>query len=126
MRWRFFTLTAIIVVLSSCLPATAAQVSVGINIGTPPPCPYGYYDYAPYRCAPYGYYGPEWFNNGAFIGVGPWFHGPQGFYGHVDNRYDTRHGYRGPLPEKGDKAFNHFHGNEMHDGQGHVHHEDHH
>jgi len=22
-----------------------------------PTCPYGYYDYAPYACAPYGYYG---------------------------------------------------------------------
>jgi len=40
-----------------------------------PYCPYGYYDYAPYSCSPYGYYGPDWFNGGVFIGAGPWFHG---------------------------------------------------
>ena len=54
-------------------PTTAnAQVSIGINVGggPPPGCPYGYYDYAPYNCAPYGYYGPEWFNGGVFIGAG--------------------------------------------------------
>jgi hypothetical protein len=31
-----------------------AQVSVGVNIGPEPYCPYGYFDYAPYDCAPYG------------------------------------------------------------------------
>ena len=41
--------------------------------GYPPDCPYGYYNYAPYACAPYGYYGPGWFTNGLFIGVGPWY-----------------------------------------------------
>lgn len=51
-----------------------AQVS--INIGPEPVCPYGYYDFASYDCAPYGYYGPEWFSGGVFIGAGPWFHGP--------------------------------------------------
>ena len=30
-----------------------------------PSCPYGYYDFAPYDCAPYGYYGSEWFADGA-------------------------------------------------------------
>jgi len=29
----------------------------------------------PYACAPYGYYGPEWFSGGIFIGAGPWYHG---------------------------------------------------
>jgi len=38
-------------------PKTEAQIS--INIGAAPACPYGYYDYTPYNCAPYGYYGPE-------------------------------------------------------------------
>ena len=46
------------------------------NIGVAPVCPYGYFDYAPYDCAPYGYYGPDWFVGGIFIGAGPWFHGP--------------------------------------------------
>ena len=68
------------------------------KIGVAPVCPYGYFDYAPYDCAPYGYYGPDWFVGGIFIGACSWFHGPHGFYGHVDNRYDPHHGYRGPLP----------------------------
>ena len=103
-------------------PKADAQVS--INIGAAPACPYGYYDYAPYACAPYGYYGSEWFVGGVFIGAGPWFHGPAGFHGHVDNRFDINHGYRGPLPNRGDPAArrvdqnDHFRGNEMRDGHG--------
>jgi hypothetical protein len=96
----------------------AATASVDVNIGVAPACPYGYFDYAPYNCAPYGYYGPEWFNGGIFIGAGPWFHGSDGFFGHVDNRFDPHHGYRGPLPGHGDMPFNHFHGNEMRAGHG--------
>jgi hypothetical protein len=38
----------------------------------------------------------------------------------VDNRFDPHHGYHGPFPERGDRAFNHFHGNEMRDGLGHA------
>jgi hypothetical protein len=52
--------------------APVAQGQVVINIGVPPVCPYGYYDYAPYACAPVGYYGPGYFYNGIFLGVGPW------------------------------------------------------
>src|SRR5271169_4170006 len=61
--------------LTVSAPKANAQISVGINLGAAPACPYGYYDYAPYSCSPYGYYGPEWFSGGAFIGAGPWFHG---------------------------------------------------
>src|SRR4029077_17919138 len=39
----------------------------------PPVCPYGYFCYYPYACAPYGYWGPSYFADGVFIGVGPWF-----------------------------------------------------
>jgi hypothetical protein len=91
-----------------------------VNLGPAPYCPYGYFDYAPYDCAPYGYYGPDWFVGGVFIGAGPWFHGPHGFFGHVDNRFDPHHGYVGPLPARNDHAFAHFQGNEARDGQGHV------
>src|SRR3984957_8817144 len=98
--------------------AAPAQISVGIGVA--PACPYGYYDYAPYNCSPYGYYGPDWFNGGLFIGAGTWYHGRSGFYGHVDNRYDPRHGYNGPTPNRGEQPFNHFHGNEAHDFQGHI------
>jgi hypothetical protein len=99
---------------------TPGQVSIGVNIGAPPACPYGYFDYPPYDCAPYGYYGPDWFAGGVFIGAGPWFHGPRGFYGHVDNRYDPHHGYHGPLPDRGAQPFAHFHGNVAIDGHGQV------
>ncbi len=99
---------------------TPAQISVGVNLGPAPVCPYGYFDYAPYDCAPYGYYGPDWFTGGVFIGAGPWFHGHPGWYGHVDNRYDPRNGYHGPLPERGAQPFQHFQGNEARDGNGHI------
>jgi hypothetical protein len=52
------------------LPTANAQIS--INIGTPPVCSYGYYGYSPYACAPVGYYGPGYFYNGVFLGMGPW------------------------------------------------------
>ena len=115
---RFLALSAFSAALLSSAPVTPGQVSV--NIGVAPVCPYGYFDYAPYDCAPYGYYGPDWFTGGVFIGAGPWFHGPHGFYGHVDNRFDPHHGYTGPLPGRGEQAFNHFHANEGRDGQGHI------
>ena len=100
----------------------SAQVSVGIGIGEPPVCPYGYYEEPPYNCAPYGYYGPEWFSGGVFIGAGPWFHGPERFYGHVDHHFDYRHGYHGPMPSRGEHAVEHheeFRGKAMHDPHGH-------
>jgi hypothetical protein len=110
--------SALAVALVSSTPVAPAQISV--SIGAAPICPYGYFDYAPYNCAPYGFYGPDWFVGGVFIGAGPWFHGPHGFYGHVDNRYDPHHGYAGPFPERGEQPFTHFHPNEAHDGQGHI------
>ena len=117
-HWKTLSFSALAAVLSSC--ATLAPALVSINIGVAPVCPYGYFDYAPYDCAPYGYYGPDWFVGGVFLGAGPWFHGPHGFYGHVDNRYDPHHGYHGPLPGRGAQPFNHFNANEARDGQGHV------
>src|SRR6266700_3654938 len=74
------------------------------DVGAEPVCPYGYYDYYPYDCVPYGYYGPSFFINGVFIGVGPWYHsyygggtygggGYSGGYGGNDYRYEGR-GYR--------------------------------
>jgi hypothetical protein len=118
MRWKYVAVSALAAGLLGVVPVSSGQVS--ISIGEPPVCPYGYFDYAPYDCAPYGYYGPDWFVGGVFLGAGPWFHGPRGFYGHVDNRYDPHHGYHGPLPGRGAQAFNHFQGNEARDGRGHV------
>jgi hypothetical protein len=58
-----------------------AQVSFGVRIGptyglynAPPVCEYGFYPDYPFACAPYGYWGPEWFAGGVFIGAGPWNH----------------------------------------------------
>lgn len=110
---------------AAAVPEAEAQVS--INIGVAPQCPYGYYDVAPYGCAPSGYYGPQWFTGGVFIGAGPWFHGPANFRGTVNNRFDPRHGYRGPTPRRGERAqpsrrvsSAHFKGNEQRDGRGHA------
>ncbi len=79
-----------------------AQVRVGIGIGVgpgygPPVCEYGYYPYAPYDCAPYGYYGPTWFAGGVFIGAGPWYHGfGRPFYpGYGYYRGPIAHGFVG-------------------------------
>jgi len=104
------------------IPGHQAVAQVSINIGAPPVCPYGYYEVPPYNCAPDGFYGPEWFTNGVFIGAGPWYHGPERFYGHVDHRYDFREGYRGSFPARGERPSEHrreFRGNAMHDPQGH-------
>jgi hypothetical protein len=73
------TVAVIGIIFTATAPAAQAQVGVGVEVGPAPVCPYGYYDVAPYNCAPYGYYGPEWFVNGGFIGIGPWFHGPNAF-----------------------------------------------
>lgn len=125
---RGFLLTSLAAVigigLTAMAPAASAQVSVGVNVGPAPACPYGYYDVAPYNCAPYGYYGPEWFSDGVFIGVGPWFHGPANFRGHVDTHFHPDHGYKGAYPHAGDKAdkhidAQHFHGNSTVAGRSH-------
>ena len=120
-------LLAAVVGIGFTLTAPAAKAQVSVNIGVAPDCPYGYYDVAPYTCAPAGYYGPEWFVNGVFIGAGPWFHGPADFRGHVDNRFHPDHGYKGPMPNRGERAepakrvdSAHFHGNEVRDGRGHT------
>jgi hypothetical protein len=110
------------------LSAPKAEAQIAVQIGVAPECPYGYYDAAPYDCAPYGYYGPEWFAGGLFIGTGPWFHGREGFRGHVNNRYHPDHGYVGARPQHGERAapenrldhVSHFRGNEVRDGHGHV------
>jgi hypothetical protein len=71
---------------------------------------------------------PEWFVGGVFIGAGPWFHGPENLHGHIDSHFDRQHGYKGLVPNRGDKPepnkdpekVQNFKGNEMLDGRGHV------
>jgi hypothetical protein len=86
---RYLRLLALAgICLFSAQYAHAQRVWVGFGggpvYGPAPVCSYGYYGYYPYECAPYGYYGPDWFYSGVFIGAGPWyngFYGGRGFYG---------------------------------------------
>jgi hypothetical protein len=119
---------AVLAGFSFLLVVPTMHAQVGVEVGVAPVCPYGYYDVPPYDCAPYGYYGPEWFAGGVFIGAGPWFHGSADFHGHVNNRFHPEHGYNGPKPNRGDKPepgkrldkIDHFKGNEVRDGRGHA------
>src|ERR1700691_6713679 len=128
MRGFTFLVVAAVAGIGFTAMAPKAEAQVSVDIGVAPECPYGYYDVAPYNCAPVGYYGPEWFNDGVFIGVGPWFHGAADFHGHVNNRLHPEHGYKGPAPHPGDHAepanhldkISHFKANEVRDGRGHV------
>src|SRR5271165_7475417 len=71
------------------VPVPMASVGVGVS-GVPmePSCMYEYYDYAPYGCAPMGYYDNSYFSGGMFIGIGPWYH-------HSYNRYYRYNSMRG-------------------------------
>lgn len=125
MRALSFAIFAAVLGIGMTVTAPKAEAQVSVQIGPAPVCPYGYYATAPYDCAPYGYYGPDWFVNGGFIGAGPWFHGPEHFYGHVDGRFDRDH-YRGPFPHRGEHSthsvehMDHFRGRDMRDGHGHA------
>lgn len=72
---RFLRYIAILSILLVPAAYSHAQISFGIGIGAPvyapPACSYGYYNYYPYTCAPYGFYGPQWFQGGAFIRLAP-------------------------------------------------------
>jgi|SRR5580700_720764 hypothetical protein len=127
MRVFTFLLVAAVAGMGLTVAAPQAQAQVAVDIGVAPDCPYGYYDVPPYACAPAGYYGPEWFNGDVFIGAGPWFHGAADFKGHVNNHFHPEHGYKGPMPQRGEKAepakrvdAEHFKGNEVRDGRGHI------
>ena len=128
-RIRSILLLGPALLLLGCGPYHVSEVGVGVGYGAAPECPYGYFAAPPYDCAPYGYYGPEWFNGGVFIGAGPWFHGPAHFHGYVDNHFDEQH-YHGALPHRGDHPVpehqpghvEHFHGNERIDQHGHQYH----
>jgi len=95
---KYLRYVALIALLAMPLAYSQAAVNVGVGVGVggyvagPPVCAYGYYPDYPYACAPSGYYGPNWFAGGVFIGAGPWYHGwghpyygrpyARGFYGH--------------------------------------------
>jgi len=95
---RSLKYVGLLAVLLFAVAASAnAQVAVGVRVGPvvagvgpAPICAYGYYNYYPYACAPYGYYGSSWFVNGVFIGAGPWYHS-RAYYLHPG------YGYRPPV-----------------------------
>lgn len=127
-KFKFFLLPAVGCIICLALFVPRAEAQINIQIGAPPVCPYGYFSAPPYDCAPYGYYGPEWFAGGVFIGAGPWFHGPEHFHGRVNYHFHPEHGYRGSLPHRGERPepsrrfdkIPHFKGNEVRDGRGHI------
>jgi hypothetical protein len=111
---KFLALVGVLgVSLLAASGANAQRVAIGVGIGGPgyygpaPICDYGYYNYYPYACAPYGYYGPEWFDGGFFIGAGPWFHGFRGgFRGRdFDRGRDFRGGFNGRNGFNGRQGF---------------------
>ena len=122
-KLRYVLFLALLAAPLALAKPAQAQVAVGIGIGPevgypgyydvggPPVCDYGYYSYYPYSCAPYGYWGPDWFYGGVFIGAGPWYHGwghpyyparpyARGFYGRGYERGPVGRGgveVRGPV-----------------------------
>jgi hypothetical protein len=100
MRHSKYLLLLGLLVIPAALAHAQVSFGVGVQIGpdygyynAPPACPYGYYPDYPFGCAPYGYWGPEWFVDGAFIGAGPWYHF---YYTHPEiyRRYYARPYYR--------------------------------
>jgi hypothetical protein len=116
---KLMTLLGLCLMIAPAAHAARIGVAIGVGpaygapvyVGAPPLCAYGYYSYYPYACAPYGYYGPNWFLGGVFIGAGPWYHGFRGrpgfyggrgyyghgpvFRGHEDFRGGVNRGYSG-------------------------------
>jgi hypothetical protein len=97
---RYLKYTALLGILLFAAANANAQVRVGVGVA--PVCAYGYYGYYPYACAPAGYYGPNYFVNGVFLGAGPWYHGYYGpryfgprYYGRPV--YAPGPVYRGPV-----------------------------
>jgi hypothetical protein len=105
---RFAALLGICLFFASFANAQRVFVGVGAGpgyyYGPAPVCAYGYYGYYPYACAPYGYYGPEWFVGGVFIGAGPWYHGFHG-RGYWGPRYYERRGFEGRFRGDGRDRF---------------------
>src|SRR6266436_2068010 len=116
LKMRYLRYLALLGIFMLNASYSKAQVSVGIGVGpgygyvgAAPVCSYGYYDYYPYECAPYGFYGPDYFVGGVFIGAGPWYRGyygrgGYGYYGrgrgyargyNNDRYYGRANGYNG-------------------------------
>ncbi len=104
---RYFKYLALLAVLALPAVHSQAQVAIAVQIGpnyglynAPPVCPYGFYPDYPFDCAPYGYWGPEWFVDGVFIGAGPWYR----FY-YVHPEFYRRYYYVGRFERFHDREF---------------------
>src|ERR1700691_6758246 len=117
-RSLFLAGTTTLLVPLALGPAASAQIEVGIGVN-PPICSYGYYNYAPYGCAPSGFYGPGYFYNGIFLGVGPWANWGYG-HGWVGHRFSGGGGgsYVGGRGEGGGRSYA---ANRGHDSAGRSH-----
>ena len=76
---KYFVLLLAVLAVPAVHSQAQVAIGVGIHIGpdygfyhAPPVCEWGFYPTYPFGCAPYGYYGSEWFVDGVFIGAGPW------------------------------------------------------
>ncbi len=138
---RFLKYSLLIAILAIPLAFSQAQVRFGVTVGGPvyygpgyvygpPACVYGYYPYYPYTCAPYGYWGPDYFADGVFIGAGPWFHGFRRFdrddfrFRHFDRDDRFRGGFRSGPAFRGGGNFHgggSFQGGGFHGGGGGFH-----
>ena len=83
---RYLKYLALLAVLMIPLAYSQAQIGVSIGVGS------GYYG-GPPVCT-YGYYGPNWFVGGVFIGARPWYGGYYGRGGWWPGGY-YRGGYYG-------------------------------
>jgi hypothetical protein len=110
---RYLKYLALLAILAVPAVYAQAQVSIGVQIGpdygyynAPPVCEFGYYPYYPFACAPYGYWGPDYFVDGVFIGAGPWY---RFYYVHPElyerwgfHRWRDRDDWRGREGFRGD------------------------
>jgi hypothetical protein len=88
------------------VPTAGAQIVIDVGVNPPPVCSYGYHNYAPYGCAPSGFYGPGYFYNGVFLGVGPWANWGYG-HGWGEHRFSGGRGgrYVGVRASGGGRAY---------------------
>ena len=89
-----FKCSALAAVTGICFTASTfkTQAQVTVNIGAEPACPYGYYDYAPYECAPYWLLRPGMVFRRRLYWGGPVVPWPGTFDGNVDNHFDPQQG----------------------------------
>jgi len=103
--FKYFALLLAVLAVPAIHSQAQVRIGIGVNIGpsygvynAPPVCEWGFYQTYPFGCAPYGYYGPEWFVDGVFIGAGPWY-----------NFYNLRPAYYRPYYVRSVWYVNRFH-----------------